>query len=245
MIKKNDVLKNILWFSKRNKFDIDFFDFLQPQRIVSTHKNYKSGLFYSKKCDRNIQYESQLELDFIKYLENNSKIRFYFEQPTTIQYWRGRRKFNYTPDFGVYLTTGEFVLIEIKNLQHMLENKVQAKIEGLMQFCSDKGFGLLLTDGKHTINHVTKYKLNRKLENALLKAIHNTILRKDEFELIKKEFKGTNNELYKIIIRNNLKYTSFPFKLSANNNNELFRHVFINKKDYDKLLSNKYSTLFK
>lgn len=245
MIKQQDVLKKIMWFNNRFKFDIDFFEFLQPQRYVSNHPKFKSGLFYSEKGKRQIQYESNLELDFIKSLEINKRVQFYFEQPVQIQFWRGRKKQIYTPDFGVYLTTGEFVLVEIKNLPNMLENRVQTKIEGLMQFCSDKGFGLLLTDGKHTFDYMKKYKLNSKFEKAILKALEDGTLRKNEVELIKKEYNGNTNELLKIIIRNNLQYKSFPLKLSKDNKNQLFRKVFIQKKKFEDLPSDKYSTLFK
>lgn len=245
MTNQQNLFKKIIWFKNKSKFDIDFFDFLQPQRKVSNHHRYKSGLFYSEKCKRSIQYESQLELDFIQNLENNRRVNFYFEQPITINFWRGRKKQIYTPDFGIYLTSGEFVLVEIKNLPNMLESRVQTKIEALLQFCSEKGFGLLLTDGKRTFDYMKKNKLNRKFERAILKALDKDILRKGEFEIMKNDFGGTNNDLYKIIIRNRLQFKSFPFKLALNNRNELFRQVFIENKKFEEVANSKYPTLFK
>lgn len=240
-----DLLKKVIWFDKRTKFDIDFFEFLQPQRTVSVHYRYKSGLYYSEKCNRNIQYESGLELAFIKWLEQDKRVKFYYEQPVRIDYWRGRKKQTYTPDFGVYLTTKEFVLVEIKDLPSMLESRVQTKAEALLDFCNNKGFGLLLTDGKSTIDKLRKVKYNHKLERLLLKAIENDALRKKQYLEITRDCAHTQNQLLKVVIKHNLKYKSFPFKLQPENKNKIFRHVFIEKKRYQDLSIEKYPTLFK
>lgn len=241
--KEQQLYRKILWFDKRVGYDIDFFNLLQPQRQVSDHHRYKSGTFYSEKCNRWIQYESGLELNFIKQLEQMKNVLFYFEQPVSIPYWRGRRKQTYTPDFGVYLNTKEFVLVEIKDLPSMLEDKVQMKIEALLDFCSQKGFGLLFFDGRHTFDKLLKIKNNRKLEKAILNAIDNNILRKKQYNEIMKQCNSTQYELFKVIIKHQLKFKSFPFKLQHGNNNYLFRQVFIKKRRYDDLAEEKYQTL--
>lgn len=237
--------KKIIWFGKRAKFDIDFFDILQPQRKVSVHHRYKSGLFYSEKCKRNIQYESGLELAFIKQLEYSKKVKFYYEQPVRIEYWRGRRKQLYTPDFGLYLNTNEFVLVEIKDLPSMLESHVQAKTEALLGFCSGKGFGLLLTDGKYTIDKLRKVRYNYKLERHLLKAINNNILRGKQYLEIMRNCPHSQSELLKVVIKHNLRYKTFPFRLQHENENKIFRQVFIEKKRYEDLPAERYPALFK
>jgi len=230
--KEQKLYREIIWFHKKVKFDIDFFDLLQPQRIVSEDPRYNSGKIFSEKCQREIQYESGMELAFIKQLEQLKNVKFYYEQPVQIQYIRGRKKQTYTPDFGVLLDTNEFFIVEIKDLCGMLENKVQMKIEGLMDFCSKKGFGLLLTDGKNTINKIKKIKCNRKLEKEILSAIAGNILRKKQCDEIMKRYKSTQPELLKIILKNNLKYRSFPFKLQHGNRNEIFHRVFFENKSY-------------
>lgn len=242
--KKQSIFTKILWFDKRLKFNIDFFDELQPQRIVSEHPRFKSGLFYSEKCKRYIQYESQMELDFIKLLETNKRVSFFYEQPVQIPYRRGRRKATYTPDFGIYLNTGEFVLVEIKSLSCMCEHRVHMRIEALIDFCCKKGFGLLLTDGKYTIHKLLKVKTNGKLEKRILNMLDNTVIYKTQCNEILKTCNATQNELMKIILKNNLKFKSFPFKLQTGNKNEIFRQVFIEKKRYDDLVWERYKSLF-
>jgi len=239
------LLKKILWFNNKVKFDIDFFEFLQPQRTVSNESRYNSGVFYSEKCKREIQYESGIELDFIKQLEKSDKVLFYFEQPVQIPYWRSKRKHIYTPDFGVYLKSKHFVIVEIKDVSGMLEHRVQMKVEGLLDFCNKRGFGLLLTDGKNTFDKLLKLKTNRKLEKEILSALKEGVVRKRQCNEILKKCGATRNELLKAILKNNLKYRSYPLKLQYGNNNEIFRQVFIEKKRYNDIVTGRYSTLFK
>lgn len=242
--KEQKLYRKILWFDHRVKYEIDFFDLLQPQRKVSEDERYKSGVFYSEKCKRGIQYESGLELSFIQQLEQMENVRFYYEQPVQITYRRGRRKRTYTPDFGLYLDTKEFVLVEIKDLQSMLEDKVQMKAEALLDFCSQKGFGLLFFDGRHTFDKLLKTKNNRKLEKEILTALDNRILRQTDYQQIAIRCRSTRPELWKVIVKHNLRFRAFPFKLQHGNQNHLFRWVFIERKRYDDLIAEQFPTLF-
>jgi len=243
--KKQDIFRKTMWFDKKIKFDIDFFDCMQPLRKVSAKARYKSGLFYSEKCQRNIQYESGLELAFIKQLESSKRVKFYYEQPVRIVYYRGRKKESYTPDFGIYLTSKEFILVEIKDLPGMLNDRVQLKVEALMDFCSKKGFGFLLTDGRNTFDKLLKSKYNIKLERHILAALNDSVIRKTQCKEIMQECGATPNELYKTIIRQNLKFRSFPLKLQQGNKSDIFRQVFIEKKRFNDLEIEPYPTLFK
>lgn len=234
--KKHDIFKKVLWFDKKTQFDISYFDFLQPQRTVSNDPRYLSGTFYSEKCKRPIQYESGLELAFIRFLEQSKRVVFYYEQPVRISYWRGRRKQTYTPDFGVFLDSKEFVIVEVKDLSGMLKNRVQMKMEGLMNFCSTRGFGLLLTNGKETIDIFRKIKCNRKLEKEILQVTHDHIIGRNECNALIKKHGASRNELLKIILKNHLTYRAYPFKLQTGKRNELFHQVFIQKKRYDDLI---------
>lgn len=238
--KEQKLYRKILWFDNRLQFEIDFFDLLLPQRQVSESHRYKSGMFFSEKCKRWIQYESGLELSFIMQLEQMRNVLFYYEQPVQISYWRGRKKQTYTPDFGLYLATKEFVLVEIKELPSMLDDRVQMKAETLLKFCSKKGFGLLFFNGKDTFNKLLRIRNNRKLEKAILNAIDNSVLRKKQYLEISKDCNSTQHELLKVIIRHNLKFRPFPFKLQHGNKNHLFRQVFVEKKRYDDLVESFY-----
>lgn len=245
MKKKSTIFRKILWFKNRGKFEIDFFEILQPRRVVSTDRRYNSGLYRSEKCQREIQYESGLELEFIKLLENEDKVLFYWEQPVQIAYRKGRRKVTYTPDFGIYLRTREFVIAEIKDMSGMLDHRVQAKTEALMEFCCERGFGLLLTDGRHTAGELLKGKVNRKLEKRLSAALDVNVIRKEQCRQIMSECNANQSELFRAIIRHNLKFKPFPFKLQRGNRNRIFRQVFFGNRKYDELVEERFPTLFR
>lgn len=237
MPKKTDILSKVLWFENRIRFDIDYFDLLRPQRKVSHHGRYRSGLFHSEKSGRDIQYESALELRFVEQLEKNPRVVFYWDQPVKIPYWRGRRKIRYTPDFGIYLTTGHVVLAEVKELSDMLDYRVQQKTEALMEFCSKRGFGLLLTDGRHTPKDLLKGKVNRKLERELLARLENGPLRQAACRELMERCEATPAQLHKAVIRLGLRYRSFPMSLSKGNDNVVFRKTFF-RVYYPKFVSN-------
>lgn len=243
--KVNKLFRKVLWFRNRAKFDIDFFDILLPARTVSQHYRYKSGVYYSEKCGREIQYESALELEFIKKLEKHRNVMFYWDQPVRISYWRGRRRQTYTPDFGIYLRSREFIIAEVKDLPGMLDHRVQMKTEALMEFCSQRGFGLLLTDGKNSPDRLLKAKVNRKLEREILAALGSNVLRKTECQQIMGRCHATQSQLYKTIIRNDLKFRPFPLKLQRGNGNLIFRQVFFEKKSYDDLVEYQTPDWFK
>ena len=241
--KGDKILTMVLWFSNRAKFDIDFFDLLQPSRKVSHHRRYRSGLYHSEECGRDIQYESALELRFMQQLEANRQVVFYWEQPVKISYWRGRRKVTYTPDYGIYLDSGYVVLAEVKELPDMLDDRVQLKIEALMAFCSERGFGLLLTDGRHVPKDLLKGKVNRKLERELLSALKLNPIRQPQCREIMERCNATPGELYKAVIRLGLRFRPFPMKLQTGNDCRIFRSVFFKRKKYCDLLDERFPTI--
>ena len=240
-----NLFRKVLWFENRGQFDIDYFEMLQPRRQVSHKPRYKSGVFYSEKCGRGIQYESGLELDFIKKLEADKDVLFYWEQPIGIPYWRGKLKAKTYPDFGIYLKSHHFVIAEVKSLSDMLDHRVQAKAEGIMEFCSKQGFGFLLTDGKHTPEHLHRGKVNRKLEKELKAALKTNPIREEQYRSIKEHSSATPSQLYRAIIRLDLKYSSRRFKLQRGNQSPIFRQVYFEKKKYDDLLDENMLFLFR
>lgn len=243
LVSTKNLFRKVFWFENPRRFDIDYFEMLQPRRQVSHKPRYKSGLYHSEKCGRDIQYESGLELEFIKDLESSDQVLFYWEQPIDIPYWRGKVKAKTYPDFGIYLKSRHFVIAEIKPLADMLDARVQAKAEGIMDFCSSHGFGFLLTDGKHTPEHLVKGKVNRRLEKELAAALDLNPIRKEQYQTIKRSTDATPSQLYRAIIRLDLKYSSQRFKLQRGNQSPIFRQVYFQRKKYDDLVVDNFLSL--
>lgn len=112
-----------------------------------------------------------------------------------------------------------------------------------MEFCDNRGFGLLLTDGHHTPKDLLKGRVNRRFEKELLKALRGGTLREPECREIMQRCRATAAEMYKAVIRHNLRYRSFPRTLQQGNNNHIFRSVFFERKSYDVLTADTFGSL--
>lgn len=233
------IWKRVVWCGERKRFDIDCFDLLRPCREVGRQGRFRSGVFRSAKCGRDIQYESGLELAFVERLERDDDVVFYWDQPVRIPFRCGKRRLYYTPDFGVWLASGRFVLVEVKELPGMLDDGVQLRIEALMEFCRTRGFGLLLTDGRHGPQRLLAGRINRPLERALTTALEERgALRGAECRELMQRLGATPAQLYRAVIRLRLRFRPFPLWLRAGSRRTVFRQVFFEHRRYEDLPEN-------
>ena len=149
----------------------------------------------------------------------------------------------YLSDFAVYLKSLHFVIAEVKPLADMLDHRVQAKAEGIMDFCCRRGFGFLLTDGRHTPDQLLKGTVNRRLERELTTAIAAIPIREEQYKAIKERCDALPGQLYRAIIRLDLKYASRRFKLQSGDRNPVFRQVYFRKKRYDESVEERIASL--
>jgi len=227
---QNSILNEVIWFSKKTKWNNVKSSDLKPKRQIVENEDYNSGVFESHKCGRSIQYESGLELDFIMQLESFPAVKFYVEQPTRIEYERSGKKHIYTPDFAVFLENNEAFLVEIKDFTGMVDARVHRNIEALIDYCELHGFGLLFTDGKNSINKLLTINYNIEFEKELkLKLEENggrTIFF-EEFKSLQSKFNVKQMEFLSIVLKNNWSLYPFHFKLSNRNNYHKFRTIIL------------------
>lgn len=88
-------------------------DYKPIRKITNRGSKKNTGFFPSKKNERNVAFESLIELDFIYLLEFDEKVISYFEQPFKLKYFYKNRTRTYTPDFLVN-RTDKTLVIEIK-----------------------------------------------------------------------------------------------------------------------------------
>jgi hypothetical protein len=203
---------------------------LKPARKTSENTDYNTGTYYSDKSKRNIQYESGIEYSFILKLESFPRVKFYVEQPKTIEYTRNNKNNRYTPDFAVFLDSGEVFFVETKDFTGMSDARVHKKMEALIDFCKYKGFGVLLMNQKESIKWLFKYEFNIGFRDELkLKLNENggrTIFFA-EFSAIKDIYKAKWTELLAIVLTENWSLYPFPFKLCNRNPYQKFRETFV------------------
>lgn len=87
------------------------------------------GKFPSRKNGRMVHHEGLLELDAIYLFEASPLVASYREQPRTILFPDGPRLRRYTPDFELTLSTGGFVLVEVKPCRSLQDAEVRHKLE--------------------------------------------------------------------------------------------------------------------
>lgn len=100
----------------------------RARQIVGPSGALIRGKFPSRKNGRMVQHEGLLELDAIYLFESSPEIIRYREQPRTIRYPDGNKLRRYTPDFEIYLVSGEVVLIEVKPSSKLLKPDIIRKL---------------------------------------------------------------------------------------------------------------------
>jgi hypothetical protein len=112
-----------------------------------------------------------LERNFIELLENSSRVTWFLEQPISIQYMDDGEPAVYTPDFLVVLTTGEQLYVEVKNTPEMLCARVLKRLVALWQHCQQQGAGLLITNGRYSLQRFLSYQRDHAFEQRLLERL--------------------------------------------------------------------------
>ena len=119
-----------------------------------------SGKFPSRKNNRLISYESQLELSFLYHLEFSKAVSHYIEQPCKVKSPSGKY---YIPDFLVFFRDSyrKPLLVEIKYLEDVKQNfdRVTKKLRTLEKYALIEGYEFkLFTDKELLSNRTENYK---------------------------------------------------------------------------------------
>ena len=109
-----------------------------PVRKIKMNHFSVTGVFYSFKNDRHIEFESSLERDFFLLLEMDETVEFYEEQPMTLYYIYLNRKTPYTPDCIIHYCDENrpSCIVEVKPSKVIKDKKVflKQKFEQIEQY---------------------------------------------------------------------------------------------------------------
>jgi len=123
--------------------------------------------FHSSKLDREVLYESGLELAAFTALENSTEIAWYQEQPLTIPYtWEGRQRLYY-PDILTATHTGRCMLIEVKPLTSMPVALNRAKAAAARAYAHRNGWGWVTVDGARTGRDLEAHTIPAETRRAI------------------------------------------------------------------------------
>ncbi len=232
-ILKDHLLLSTIWFDKVGRWKKEAFLNKQPKRKIVNNDRYISGEFNSEKCQRLVQYESNVEFEFIQALEESPIVIYYLEQPVTIPYSRKEIDYHYTPDFAILLKDGRCILAEVKgSYADMLDPRVHRRMEALIEYCETHGFGLLLTNGRYSLNYLRNYPCTPGLEKAIqdkLDERKGRIVSRRECDDILSSYGAKKIELLSLVLKNNWGLYPYPFMLLAQNDYLIFREKIISK----------------
>ena len=133
---------------------------MEPVRTIPIQSLSVSGKFPSRKNNRVVRYESQLELAFLYHLEFSPEVKSYVEQPCEVESLSGR---HYIPDFLVFFNDPLIrpLLVEIKYASDLEKNVdgILVKLEALERFAILKGYDFkLFTDKELLTPRYRNYK---------------------------------------------------------------------------------------
>lgn len=109
----------------------------------------RSGSFWSLKRGRHVAFESSLEENLLRRLEDSPRVIYYQEQAPQIPVRAGGRR-TYTPDVYLELDDDRRIVVEVKPIRNMGFAEQHAKWDAAMSWCESNGVGFLVTDGRHT-----------------------------------------------------------------------------------------------
>lgn len=200
-------LEKISWPSKPHLITDEEISKLSRERNVNPENN--SGVVFSQKSKKEVQYESVLEMHFMNIMENSNDVLLYQEQPFRLSW----DKYVYYPDIFVILKDRRAFIVEIKPLLGMAIKHNILKFRTLWKFCSKNGYGMLVTDCRTSFMDLLERSIPRDYETDILQYISTKPMALSKYKEIKNNYKVKTIDFVSLVIQNKLIWTSFPFLL--------------------------------
>lgn len=213
LVKKfNHLVEQIYWMSKPVSEEL-----LIPRSRVRDVKEGlgNSGIFFSDKLNRKVQYESSIEHRFYIQLEHAENVGWFQEQPIKLPYFSEGEKKIYYPDVFVCLASGHHFVVEVKPRFFMALKINLRKWTALKKYCKERGWGLLITDGSRSIREVSNYPVRDEFAADLLRALKTKSLSFIDYKQIANKHQASTNEFLALVLQFRLDWSLEPFCLSA------------------------------
>ncbi len=209
-----NLLSDIIWPQQVRLVANTAYAASRRAREVSITSTGTTGFFHSEKLDREVHYESAMERDFLLGLEELDQVIYYQEQPLYLQYSVGSQSHAYYPDVLFALRDGRGIIAEIKPIFQMaLEENLQ-KWRALRRYCVRRGLGLLVTDGRRSIQSVQRHTVDPGFERAVLLALADGPISWNEYRPIKETLQPKRDDFVALVFRHRLVWRLRPFLLS-------------------------------
>lgn len=125
-------------------------------RVGNGHsdRNYKAGIYFSEKNDKNVYYASSYELKAFERLEKDDNVTSYERPRIAIKYVRpdDNRMHRYVPDILAVRADGNKTLIEIKPESMLLDEITKSKIIAAQLYSRKKNYDFAIWTEKELEN---------------------------------------------------------------------------------------------
>jgi len=212
--KLDALLMDVIWPSEIRSIAPGDFGAFAAARSVSPGVASENGAFASRKLGRLVEYESALEHDFLQLLEGTGTVVFYQEQPFRVPYEADSEVRHTYPDVFFVLDDGRGVVVEVAPNFEMAQQENWVKWHGLRVFCRERGYGLLITDGRRTFHSVSRHEVRPEVRESLLAALDEGPMRWPEYQIWRDTSGITTDEFYAIVIRERLEWRLRPYRLA-------------------------------
>jgi len=113
---------------------------MSKRKIPKNYRNITGKIGSNKALSGFVSFESKLERDFYFLFDYLPQIKFFDDQPLTIEYeFQGKNR-TYTPDFLLTLNDGSHILGEVKYRSELMEkfDDFEHKFRAAIEFCKQK-----------------------------------------------------------------------------------------------------------
>jgi hypothetical protein len=116
--------------------------------VTRTGRSFR-GKFSSRKMDRQVCFESLLELDAIYHFEFCSQVVSYREQPEKIEIWVEVDRHIYFPDFELVMNDGEIVHVEVKPKAKLRDPALRRRLAYIEDYYRRRGIRFIVLTEDH------------------------------------------------------------------------------------------------
>jgi hypothetical protein len=188
---------------------------LAAVRRITRDPERHTGTFTSQKMHRQVEFESELERQFLSRLEETPAVAAYQEQPMAIEYQSRGVTRVYYPDVIATLTDRRVLVVELKPRFQMALHANVEKWRAAFRFCHQRGWGFLVTDGRRSMNSLLEYRLHEPFVEAIDSALSRGPLDWPAYQRIRDAADVGGDEFLALVLQRRLRWSLAPFRLAS------------------------------
>lgn len=179
--------------------------------VFKGRNSYYTGKFFSRKMNREVHYNSLEHLHFLLNLEYQKEIRSYYEFPFKVSYNFEEHVTAIFPQVFYIYNNRKGVVVEIIPISRMALRSEIIRLKALKKFCWEKGYGILVTDGRYSIKQVKEMPVNPEFKREIIEILEKGDMIKEVLYEIKKRHKISTEEFTAFVLQNKITWESTPF----------------------------------